>query len=83
MRNAFDIIMTLDIATNAWLIDSYLKATKCYAWRCHLRNVMADIKIALRNTRGQSRTNIIFLFMEKKKAYFNPQNVFKVLTFLV
>ena len=55
MHDAAHIMMIVDIATSTWLIDFCIKATKSYALGSHFRNHMADIRISLRNTRGQSR----------------------------
>ena len=47
------IMMILDVVTGAWLVDFRLKATKFYGLISHSRNFMADIKISLRNNKGQ------------------------------
>ena len=46
--------MISDIATNAWLINFCHKAIKPWGLRSLSRNFMADIRISLRNIRGQS-----------------------------
>ena len=35
MQSAAHIMMTLDIAINFWLTDSYLRAMKWNAWEIH------------------------------------------------
>ena len=45
--------MTLDIAINSMLTDSYLSAMKWNAWEIHLKNFMADILITLGSIRSQ------------------------------
>ena len=55
MQDAAHITMILDIARSAWLIDFCHKATLPCGLRSRLRNFMADIKVSLRNTKGQTR----------------------------
>ena len=51
MHHAAVIMMISDIATR----DFCLKVTMSCCLRSHLRHFMTDVKISLRNTRGQSR----------------------------
>ena len=37
MQGAAHIMITLDIAINFWLTDSYLRAMKLNAWEIHLK----------------------------------------------
>ena len=46
MHDVGHIMMALDIATGAWLIDFCLKATTSHDVRSCLRNFMADSKIS-------------------------------------
>ena len=50
---AAHIMMTLDIAINVWLTDSYLRAMKWNACEIHLKSFMADILISLGSIRGR------------------------------
>ena len=54
MHNAAHTMRISDIATSAWLIDFCHKAIEPRALRSPSKNFMADIRISLRNTRGQS-----------------------------
>ena len=53
MQGAAHIMMTLDIAINFWLTDSYLRAMKWNAREIHLKTFMADILISLGSIRGR------------------------------
>ena len=46
MQGAAHIMITLDIAINFWLTDSYLRAMKWNAWEIRLKNFMADKHIS-------------------------------------
>ena len=60
--------LTLDIAINFWLTDSYLKALKWNAWEIHLNNFMGDIQISLGSIGGRWKrwclTNSLTQFMQ-------------------
>ena len=55
MHVAAHIMIILDSATRAWLIDFRHKVIQPCGLKSLLRNFMADNKILLRNTRGHSR----------------------------
>ena len=54
MHDAAHTMRISDIVTSAWLIDFCHKAIRPWALRSLSKNFMADIRISLRNTRGQS-----------------------------
>ena len=56
MHDAVHIMMILDITMRPWLTDICHKAIKIALWlEKYLINLMADIRMSLRNTTGQSR----------------------------
>ena len=53
MQDTAHVKMTLDIAINVWLTDSYLRAMKWNTWEIHFKNFMVDIQISSESIRGR------------------------------